>query len=431
MSQKAKITKVKHSGVSVYLGTDKFGNPKWTKDADTIMNYFCDGFRHRFNQFRALRSKHSEKVVDEGTGEVTYIDHPLGGDAVQEPPPIPEYRNLGWTISLPSTMLAYAKQVEKQGWSTSMKTIKTFWTKHPNGPGKDSVPQKPGFRSRKQDQIFRYSEHKSSKVSNGVSNIRITVQIPKKFVKPGEVGCTFYLDIQVRHSGELQNHSSFHLNWTQKTVSFTSTVPEVTREKTGRDVGVDMGVTHTLSTSYGEFMDIPRESLTKRKHYVNLQRSLSRKDHMSGKKVSPSNRRAKVHAKMANIRKKEARTRDLWMHTATRQLVDKYDRIAIEALNIKGMTSAGKKKSKKSLNRSILESNWGTFYEYLEYKSKAAGGEVKKIDPAYTSQMCYNCKHVDRENRTTQDKFVCVKCGHSDNADINAAKNILVKAAFK
>ena len=38
MSQKAKITKVKHSGVSVYLGTDRFGNPKWTKDTDTIMN---------------------------------------------------------------------------------------------------------------------------------------------------------------------------------------------------------------------------------------------------------------------------------------------------------------------------------------------------------------------------------------------------------
>ena len=48
------------------------------------------------------------------------------------------------------------------------------------------------------------------------------------------------------------------------------------------------------------------------------------------------------------------------------------------------------------------------------------------VDPKYTSQTCNKCTHVARENRESQAIFKCTSCGHSDNADVNAAKNILV-----
>ena len=47
------------------------------------------------------------------------------------------------------------------------------------------------------------------------------------------------------------------------------------------------------------------------------------------------------------------------------------------------------------------------------------------VNPAYTSQRCSQCGHVSADNRTTQARFECVACGHADNADTNAAKNIL------
>ena len=50
-----------------------------------------------------------------------------------------------------------------------------------------------------------------------------------------------------------------------------------------------------------------------------------------------------------------------------------------------------------------------------------------KVDPKFTSQTCNECGHVSKENRKSQDKFVCTACGHTANADINASKNILAR----
>ena len=50
------------------------------------------------------------------------------------------------------------------------------------------------------------------------------------------------------------------------------------------------------------------------------------------------------------------------------------------------------------------------------------------VDPAYTSQTCNRCGHVAKENRESQAEFLCVSCGHHENADVNAARNILDRA---
>jgi putative transposase len=46
------------------------------------------------------------------------------------------------------------------------------------------------------------------------------------------------------------------------------------------------------------------------------------------------------------------------------------------------------------------------------------------VNPAHTSQRCSACGHTAPENRHRQ-QFVCVACGFTDHADINAARNIL------
>jgi putative transposase len=64
----------------------------------------------------------------------------------------------------------------------------------------------------------------------------------------------------------------------------------------------------------------------------------------------------------------------------------------------------------------------------VEYKSKKHNKILELVDPKYTSQTCSKCGHVDKENRTTQASFECLKCGHKEHADVNAARNILNKS---
>jgi len=64
----------------------------------------------------------------------------------------------------------------------------------------------------------------------------------------------------------------------------------------------------------------------------------------------------------------------------------------------------------------------------LEYKAKKYGKTFIRVDPKYTSQTCSECGYKHKDNRKTQSEFICMECGHSENADTNAAKNILEKA---
>jgi putative transposase len=107
--------------------------------------------------------------------------------------------------------------------------------------------------------------------------------------------------------------------------------------------------------------------------------------------------------------------------------------VVVEDLKIKNMTKSAKGTEekpgkqvaqKKGLNRAITQQSWGLFFELLEYKVKARGGQFVKVDPRHTSQTCNCCGHVSSENRLKQEKFVCTACGHRANADVNAAKNI-------
>lgn len=82
-------------------------------------------------------------------------------------------------------------------------------------------------------------------------------------------------------------------------------------------------------------------------------------------------------------------------------------------------------RQKAGLNRAILDQGWAEFRRQLEYKTAARAGTVVAVNPAYTSQTCSCCAGVDAGNRRTQAFFACLACGHTENADVNAARNIL------
>ena len=77
------------------------------------------------------------------------------------------------------------------------------------------------------------------------------------------------------------------------------------------------------------------------------------------------------------------------------------------------------------MRRSIAEVSWGSLVQKIKYKAEMQGKVVKEVKPEYSSQRCNACGKISRKNRKSQEKFECVSCGHKDNADKNAAKNIL------
>jgi putative transposase len=202
------------------------------------------------------------------------------------------------------------------------------------------------------------------------------------------------------------------------------------RRATGTSVGLDMGVTHTATMSDGQFLDMPEllsqgEQQRKRR----LQRKLARQ-------TKGSNRRQATKLQIAKISAKESDSRKDWIEKTTTELVRDYDLIAIEDLKIKNMTRSAKGtvenpgtnvSQKSGLNRVILSQSWGLFRKRLTDKATNATVpvEIITINPAYTSLRCSECGHTDKENRKNQAEFSCLSCGHIDNADLNAAKNIL------
>ena len=158
--------------------------------------------------------------------------------------------------------------------------------------------------------------------------------------------------------------------------------------------------------------------VARRKRY---QRKLARQ--MKG-----SHRRKVTRVRLQKAFRAERFARLNWAHHVSKNIASEYDVAYVEKLNIRGMTKSAKGtkekpgkhvKAKSSLNRKIMASAWGTLELHLNYKA-----EVRQVNPAYTSQTCHQCGHVDKHSRKQSD-FRCTACGHADDADVNAALNIL------
>ena len=113
---------------------------------------------------------------------------------------------------------------------------------------------------------------------------------------------------------------------------------------------------------------------------------------------------------------KLTRSRTDFLHKTSTTITNLFDEVYVEDLNIQKML-----KTDSKLSRKMLDNSFYTFRLMLQYKAKI----FKAVNPAYTSQTCSSCSYVHNDNRKSQAIFECQSCGHFENADINAAKNIL------
>ena len=192
-------------------------------------------------------------------------------------------------------------------------------------------------------------------------------------------------------------------------------------------VGIDMGIAKFAALSTSEYIE-PIHSFRKHEKKLRIiQQQFSRKKKFSKNWEKYKRKLSSLHERIANVRSD-------FLHKSSTHLSKNHAMIVVEDLKIANMSKSAKGSmdepgknvaAKSGLNKSILDQGWGEFRRQLEYKQDWRGGIFIKVSPKYTSMMCGNCGHTDKRNRLLQSEFCCTECGHHDNADIHAAKNVL------
>jgi putative transposase len=208
---------------------------------------------------------------------------------------------------------------------------------------------------------------------------------------------------------------------------------------TGAEVGLDRGIRVLAALSDGRLIPNLR---TGSRRSAGIERHARKLDALSEKDVvgHVRNRRdpARVAAarRLARAREREANARRDWLHKKSREIVNAYDRIAIEDLRVQSMTRSARGtveargtnvRAKAGLNRALLDAGFGMLGTLIREKAEHAARVVVGFDPRNSSRTCAECAHVAKESREGA-RFVCVSCGHQADADVNAARIILLRA---
>jgi putative transposase len=204
---------------------------------------------------------------------------------------------------------------------------------------------------------------------------------------------------------------------------------------TGRAAGIDVGVARFLTTSDGQVIANPKFLAASAETIARLQR------HKEHARRGSGNHKRLRRALAKQWRKVRNRRRD-FHHKAARALADTYDVIALETLNIAGMTRRPAARpdpgnpgaflpnmaaARAGLSKAILDAGWAQFATILTAKAASAGRRVVFVNPAGTSLTCHLC---GREcTRPRQDTVICPAHGMID-ADLNGARNIATRAGL-
>lgn len=188
-------------------------------------------------------------------------------------------------------------------------------------------------------------------------------------------------------------------------------VPAKQFPDTTKEIGIDVGIKSFCVDSEAGIIHNPKflresEKLLRRRY-----RKLSRRKKGSQRRNKSRILVAAAHEKIVNQRKD-------FLHKVANKYIENFQTIYIEDLKIKNMVR------NRHLSKSISDSSWGTFFNFLSYKAENAGRKVIKIKPNGTSQICSGCGERVTKNLAVR-MHCCPFCGLKIDRDFNASLNIL------
>jgi putative transposase len=178
-------------------------------------------------------------------------------------------------------------------------------------------------------------------------------------------------------------------------------------------VGIDLGCKTFITLSDGKKVKNPKFLKKSLKRIQKAQRKLY-------KQKKGTKERAKAKKVVGKIYDKVNNQRSDFLHKVSRELVNKYEVLVFEDLNIKQMIES---KPWHNLNRTILDSSWDKFVFLCSYKAENAGGKVVKVNPKNTTKMCSRCGTLVVKG--LEERVHSCSCGLVMDRDLNASINIL------
>lgn len=194
-------------------------------------------------------------------------------------------------------------------------------------------------------------------------------------------------------------------------VSFSCEVEIQPQNPKEGSIGIDVGIEHFATLSNGAEIENPRFFKQSEKALAKVQRQLAKLKKGTLERRKKGKAAAKIHEKISNQRKD-------FCHKEAKKIVNEYQYICIEDLEIKKMIEGS------YFAKSITDASWNQFRQFLTYKAVEAGRKLGLVNPAYTTQTCAHCG--ERESKKLSERSHCCKrCGYSTTRDCNAAQNIL------
>jgi len=265
-------------------------------------------------------------------------------------------------------------------------------------------PGYPRFRSRDRYDSFTYPQSGFQLLDDGRLRLSKIGDVKIKLHRPLEGQCKT-LTIRRDRLG----------NWY---ACFSCIVEPKPLPLTDKVMGIDLGLTTFAVLSDGTTIKRQRWMKRDERDIARLQR---KKEQFP--KGSPERRKV-IHALCHAYERAANRRRD-FAHQESRKLVNQYQFIAFEDLDIQDMQAKNGNGS-KTIRRGIADVAWGQFTQFTAYKAEWAGRGVAFVDPRGTTQNCSGCGRVVPKGLHVR-THSCPHCGLSIGRDLNAALNILAR----
>jgi putative transposase len=198
-------------------------------------------------------------------------------------------------------------------------------------------------------------------------------------------------------------------------------------EKTGQQIGIDLGLSTFATLNTGEKIENP-------KYYRKMQRKLRKANQQLSRCLGPtaapdgpgrctkdSKRYKRAKTKLAKIHESIANQRSNFLHQTSFALVEDYDLICLESLAVSNMVK------NHNLSKSIMDASWGNFVRMIKYKAEWYGKTVVQVERFYPSSKRCSAADCDYQAKFLPLKvreWTCPQCGANHDRDVNAAQNL-------
>ena len=286
-----------------------------------------------------------------------------------------------------------------------VKRVKVTFDRFQSGDSNGKRSGKPRFKARNRYRTFTYPQMKEGCLQGNSINLPMFGKVKVVLHRPIPDG------FKIKTASVTKKADGFYLTLSLE----DKTVPEIKPDfNPDKITGIDIGLKEFLTTSEGETIAIPQ-------HYRKAQKRLRVIQKRVSRRKKGSNRRQKAVKQLGCQHKKVADKRKDFHFKTANYLLSKYDVVAHEDLNVKGLANT-------RLAKSVLDAGWSSFLSILTNKAVNAGLLVVSVSAHNTSQDCSNCgEKVPKKLHIRWHD--CPHCGCSLDRDHNAAINIKNRAS--